>query len=699
MVLLAVSVIAGDDFEVSMAPFRFGKKAPMKQLSGIELWHIPGDVYSKNGTGYFTDDCWSRDGRYIGHNDHYKDSKIIDFHKMKTIRLPGGTLPSWRVNENTAVFLTGSTLRMLRMDDMKSTTISETVGEGGRMGNIDCNDEYVYVWATPDGVVRYPLKEGGKVELCNAKGSKVDANPFYPVVNIKRADGKQPLGLGGLWMNLDGSKQAWMNPGMMRHHSSWLGDGSYFILGDGPVRGRKWNEPYPSNVHLLSPVDAGDFNPLGTSGRWTIAGGNGGKGIIRSADLRSGDLNFEFNSFSAIALPAGTGDKSGYYDSEPKGSPDGTKFIFGTTCDLTEIPHAFVVADQDGTTVEVTSTEGFPQSGYFAHSDPIVNGCTIAEYKSKTKTSFQGVVGRAFGTAGSGLKEGSWITPWEDRLLPREGFKPTRKSNSANYAKKKGMAGTPLQYQRNLQSYIAIVRNPDAPWMRKTAAGAELIPGENHRETRGYFIFSDGVKLNNEPVSPGETFTVSKPGTYTASAIEWFGLESGQCGSVKLSAPGEIRIRESKPDDFSWTAPRWIVGGKETSLAAARKASSARRETVHRVDGVIAVAESRNGKMKTRVDLNKDGKAIRRCFYEGGQMVKREYYTRDDKLDARELFDDEGFITEQMIHFHGGKTPDMHWYIEKGVPQKLISKIKMGRAAKQGPGTYEKQGLDWVKVK
>jgi len=103
--------------------------------------------------------------------------------------------------------------------------------------------------------------------------------------------------------------------------------------------------------------------------------------------------------------------------------------------------------------------------------------------------------------------------------------------------------------------------------------------------------------------------------------------------------------------------------------------------------------------MESLSDLNKDGKAIRRCFYEDGQMVKRDYFTRDGKLDARELFDDTGFIIEQMIHFHGGKTPDMHWFIEKGVPQKLVTQISDGRAARQGPGTYEKQGLDWVKVK
>lgn len=103
--------------------------------------------------------------------------------------------------------------------------------------------------------------------------------------------------------------------------------------------------------------------------------------------------------------------------------------------------------------------------------------------------------------------------------------------------------------------------------------------------------------------------------------------------------------------------------------------------------------------MTSLFDLNRDGKAVRRSQYEGGQIVRREYYTRNGTLDARELFDDEGFIAEQMIHFHSRNTPDTHWYFEKGVPQKLVSKVFNARAARQGPGTYEKQGLDWVKLK
>ena len=57
-----------------------------------------------------------------------------------------------------------------------------------------------------------------------------------------------------------------------------------------------------------------------------------------------------------------------------------------------------------------------------------------------------------------------------------------------------------------------------------------------------HFVFRDGVKLNEEPVASGETFRASEPGTYTASGVNWFGLESAQGPAAVLTTPGEIRI-------------------------------------------------------------------------------------------------------------------------------------------------------------
>ena len=83
----------------------------MKQLPEVELWHISGNVYDKNHTGYFSEYCWSSDGRYIVFSDTRLSSKILDFHKRVAIQLPGASLATWCVNENAAVFLLGSARR------------------------------------------------------------------------------------------------------------------------------------------------------------------------------------------------------------------------------------------------------------------------------------------------------------------------------------------------------------------------------------------------------------------------------------------------------------------------------------------------------------------------------------------------------------------------------------------------------------
>ena len=48
------------------------------------------------------------------------------------------------------------------------------------------------------------------------------------------------------------------------------------------MRGRRWNEPFPSNVHVLASVGVGDVSPCGRSGRYAC-------GDSTVADLRSGD--------------------------------------------------------------------------------------------------------------------------------------------------------------------------------------------------------------------------------------------------------------------------------------------------------------------------------------------------------------------------------------------------------------------------
>ena len=73
-------------------------------------------------------------------------------------------------------------------------------------------------------------------------------------------------------------------PIMEGSHFSWSGDGSYFLAGNGPVRGRKWNEALPANIHFLANITVGDICPCGFSGRWLCGSTGGGRGPLRVAD-------------------------------------------------------------------------------------------------------------------------------------------------------------------------------------------------------------------------------------------------------------------------------------------------------------------------------------------------------------------------------------------------------------------------------
>jgi hypothetical protein len=239
------------------------KKGKLLQNREIELWQVPGNPHVKTGTGYFTEYCWSSDGRFLSYDN--EGSKVIDFYQNEVQILPGG-LVSWANHKNLAIFLTGTRLCMFNPEEPGDiTVINDHVS--GRLSDTDHEDQYVYMWGTDDGLVRYALKAGARKEICGGvKGNKPGPNPFYPVINTKIVKVRKPLASAGSLVNLDGSVINMINPGIYRHHSSWLGNGEYFILGDGMVRGRKWNEPYPANLHILSTAHMGDFSMLGYSG-------------------------------------------------------------------------------------------------------------------------------------------------------------------------------------------------------------------------------------------------------------------------------------------------------------------------------------------------------------------------------------------------------------------------------------------------
>ncbi len=110
-------------------------------------------------------------------------------------------------------------------------------------------------------------------------------------------------------------------------HFSWSGDGSYLLCGNGLIRGIRWDEFLPGNIHFLAPIRCGDVCKCGRSGRWVCGSTESGRGPLALADLRSGDAWIVMKTHSVICYP-GSEDNSGPYDIDAEGSPDGTKIAF-----------------------------------------------------------------------------------------------------------------------------------------------------------------------------------------------------------------------------------------------------------------------------------------------------------------------------------------------------------------------------------
>ena len=427
------------------------------------------------------------------------------------------------------------------------------------------------------------------------------------------------------------------------------------------MAGRKWDEPFPSNLHFLAAVGCGDVSPCGRSGRWICGSSN--YGPLQIADLRSGD-GWDYLeaalSFIHDASDRDYSHSSALHDNDSKGSADGTKICFVSNYDLKDGPITRLLKPLKGDRMEVESTEGFPEKGHLSLSPN-----EVIAYTGKTATSFEGVRRNVFAHSTANFSVGKLITSFEARCIPPDMRdkvpEPYRRSE---YPK----TDNPLLWQRQTDVYVAVVRQPDAPVLRVVDGGIELIPGENHWETHGYWLVRNGNKVNRQLLLPGTQFSISEEGSYSAVAVEWSGLESAPSERVMLRPGALLSVLRDQPADFSWTTDRWLVEDRDASETAALGSPSAIRETVHRVDGVIHREWYKTGILQQGHDLNADGKAIRRQFYSDGQLVRREFHNRDGQHVSTEHFDTDGYIIESIV-YRNGQEIDHFWY-KAGMPVK-----------------------------
>ncbi len=684
----------------------------------IEVWKITDDPTVRDHANYHNQQCFSPDGRYICFTHWAGDGTqfgtkaaaeihVYDLHLHRDIKIDNGVEPRWANRHNWLFYV-----RFRPQDGPRhergtqvmwhdlATGRTVRIGYGVRMLKYtDCDDRWLYgIQDFPDGrrnPTRIAIEADSPTEILPGDWqvgyNSLMVNPARPMIVSRdhnyrdyyfTPEGtKDPRFVARHFFDHDlaAQKRTKPFPIMEGSHFSWSGDGSYFMAGNGQMRGTKWDEPLPSNIHFLAAIGCGDISPCGRSGRWIC--GDSGVAQIRVADLRSGDgwSVMETNSF--LCFPTGK-DNSGPYDIDLKGSPDGTKIGFVSTYDIKNGPMARIIDELKGDAIHVDSTDGFPQQGRLINASGF--GGEVIGYRRKTDTTFEGVTRGLFGTeATARLYAGRPLTSFESMLIPRdlrEGL-PLKSRGIRNIIRDED---SPLLMQRSSDLYAVVVRLPDRPHLRLSGEDVELIPGENHWETYGYHVYKDGRKISDTPIRPGATLALSGAGKYNAAAVEWSGLESGQGVPLKIDGSATLDVLKSKPDDFSWTADRYLVKGREVSQADAQRADASVRETVHLHDGVIHRVWYRGGRMVERHDLNLAGEPTRRLHYEGGKLARRTYHDRDGDKVSTELFDPRGQITESIQH---GSRP-RHWWYDGGVPTKYA----------RGEDSYVQKGQHWVKL-
>ncbi|MFQ6035151.1 MAG: hypothetical protein ACE5NM_04790 [Sedimentisphaerales bacterium] len=688
-------------------------------LNGLEVWRITNDPTVRDHANYHNTQCFSPDGRYLCFTHYAANDRefaattaaevhLYDLHRHQDIKLDNGTNPRWANKHNWLFYIRfrpedgprhgkARQLMWLDVDTGQLTRIGYGVGT---LKYTDCNDRWLY------GIQELPGRQRKAVRILIEADSPVEVlagdwqvgynslmvNPRHPMI-ISRDHGYRDYyyaseGTGDIPFvarhffdhDLAGENRTMPFPIMEGSHFSWVGDGSYFLAGNGQMRGRKWNEPLPSNIHFLAAISCGDISPCGRSGRWIC--GDAGVAEIRVADLRSGDgwPVLETNSF--LCFPTNR-DYSGPYDIDLKGSPDGTKIAFISTYDLKDGPVARITQNFTGDVIHVDSTEGFPEKGRLINA--VGFGGEVLSYERKTDTTFEALSRGLYGTSpNTRLRKGRPLTSFEAMLIPQELRKglPLPPRWIRNVVKDKD---SPLMLQRSSDVYVVVIRLPDRPHLRKFADQVQLIPGENHWETYGYHVFKDGQRITNDPLRPGTSFVLPAKGTYTAVAVEWTSLQSKPSLPLKIADRAHLLVLSDKPSDFSWTHERYFVRGDEVSPEQARQSEQAIAETVHLHDGVIHRTWYQRGEVIKRHDLNGQGKATRRLYYQAGRLRRREYHDRNGNHVSTELFGPDGYITESIQH---GSRP-RHWWYEQGAAVKYT----------YGRQSYVKDGTRWVRTK
>ncbi|HBG26265.1 MAG: hypothetical protein A2Y10_08990 [Planctomycetes bacterium GWF2_41_51] len=725
----------------------------------IEIWRITDDPTMRDWPNYHNTDAWSGDGRYMcierwawltqpnfaTEMGKGAEVRVFDIKTKKFKFIAEGSQPRWATNHNWLFFIqNGKDVMWYDADSNSTVKLATGILD---IGETDAQDRWLYGSTSliakrgPKGtIVRIPLKPESQPEvLPEARGIFYLPNPRHPVV-LFRVDGlvpwnkRKPFTPIHITTSLEGENEQVLCPELRHTHQTWNGDGEWFLMGNGQVTGRKWNEPFPSNSHYMVNMSFGDVSPCGRSGRWIVGSPGTGTGSLQIADLWSGEGRIYLRALSFVHYYGEYTSAIAFAEPESKGSPDGTKVVFASTYDLKNSPHTKITEDMESAEADkivVASTEGFPDSGRLSIQSEIIG------YKHKTPNSFEGLTREMYGVRAENpatlsyfppalfehyrdnrlhLLKGLIVTSFDHRLLSDEQRKNTIMPDVKNLPD--DWKDNPVTWQRRSDIYVAVLRRPDRPFLQAAPIEAEediqLIPGENHWEIEGYYIYKDNQKLNDDLLKPGQTLnlgTDSRTGSghlyINAVAVEWSGLESEKSITLTICGKPTLKVLEETPAGFSWKYDRYLVDREEVTQQRADDANEYIKEIVHIYDGILSRQWYVKGTITKQYDVNAKGQAIRRSFFENGLLSRRELHNSDGIKVSEEFFDSAGYIYESKKWTYDIYLNDMvlekpclesQWFYDKGKPVKLIGSESYYNYT-SFPCIYQLSGDNWIKVK
>lgn len=606
------------------------------ETHALEIWRMTHDPLKRHHSVYHNVDPFSPTGRYLYYTevpthggytpaDACETLVVYDLLLDREIwRSPAPVVwPIWAHRSDAIYWADGrkgkpQSVWRVEIPSGEMTKICD--GLLNAVTGISPDDRYLF--ATYNQVFRIGTEPGAEIESLWAhpeapavSSSLVCHNPTKPVFQVRQ----NPAMLKDeprRWNRQYPARMLVTDEGEMlgpalssleQGHGAWRGDGEYLIRGDGLLSGRPWNQPWPVPLLTYANTLAHDPSPCGRSGQWTCTT-DGINDVLKRFDWRTTDTVVMSYSASIIHQPLGdNADRSGSYDSDAHGSPDGTKIYFSTNYQLDEYPVTLITGNPDDDTIEVLSTAGFPDQGYLSVHVGVIS------YTGKTPTTFTGIERGALGS----------------RVGPSpEGFTASNLAGRADLT-----AENPLATQYDTDVYLAVVKLPDPPALVRDGDRLVLYPGLNHRETRGYELTLDGRPLTEAPWD-GQTPLTVPAGELRARAVEWSGLASDW--TLAMAAPaGELRYEPTRP--------------AELDAPVREEVERDGQRIVRLIDpkGTLLTEETYVGDaLRQRAEYTPDGRVTLVVEYEGGHPARRIIRDPQERLRRIEHLDGEGYLTK-----------------------------------------------------